>query len=631
MSLSRLFTGADAEPLAPGEDELPTGAVVGDGDHIAPVPPVPPVVAPATPPAEARASSRRRDPRYVQMPTPPLYREAPARGRRKKREIPHGGAKKNRKAAPEIRPMRPPARGWFGRGGGQAVNVAPADEFRGTTVQVCGLYPFSVGTGTPMIGVPLGKNLATGAAVCCDPISWFQRAQLISNPSMFVLGKPGLGKSSLTRRMATGLAGYGTIPLVLGDLKPDYVDLIEALDGQVITLGRGRGYLNILDPGEAAHAADRLRARATELQERADALRASADVYARERQQKLEEADTLALESTKCLRSANQVIADAHGRRHTMVSALLTILRSEPPTDREETIIDRALKYLDENSPGIPVLGDLLRVIQEAPDEIRQVALDRGDIDRYKIITEDLEASLIGLTTGGRLGEIFSQQTTTPMRRDRPVVYDVSSIDDSDADLQAAILLGCWSAGFGTVNVATALADAGLEPRRHYFVILDELWRALRAGRGMVDRVDALTRLNRARGVGLAMISHTMSDLMSLASEEDRMKARGFVERSGMVICGGLPGAEMPLLTSAVAMSQAEQDTLTSWQDPPAWDPTSGREAEPPGRGRFLIKVGGRPGIPVRVELTAVELTVNDTNKLWHTTSRAGRAAKDES
>ncbi len=211
------------------------------------------------------------------------------------------------------------------------------------------------------------------------------------------------------------------------------------------------------------------------------------------------------------------------------------------------------------------------------------------------------------------------------MRRDRPVVYDVSSIDDSESDLQAAILLACWSAGFGTVNVATALADANLEPRRHYFVILDELWRALRAGRGMVDRVDALTRLNRARGVGLAMISHTMSDLLALATEEDRMKARGFVERAGMVICGGLPGAEMPLLTSAVPMSEAEQAMLASWQDPPAWDPSTGHEAEPPGRGRFLIKVGGRPGIPIKVELTSAELSVNDTNKLWHTTSRAGR------
>ena len=603
----RLFSGRATEPLEAGEEEMPTGAVESDSDHVALVPPVLSTGTGQVP--------NRRERRIVEMPSPPLYREPPARGRRKARKIPHGTETK-KKASTEIRPMRPPIRGWFGRGGGEAVNVAAADEFRGTTVQVCGLYPFSVGTGTPMIGVPLGKNLATGAAVCCDPISWFQRAQLISNPSMFVLGKPGLGKSSLTRRMATGLAGYGTIPLVLGDLKPDYVDLIEALDGQVITLGRGRGYLNILDPGEATHASERLLAQAEHLQSTADAYLAAGERAL---------ADEASVASIKARRLANQVVADAHGRRHTMVSALLTILRSEPPTDREETIIDRALKYLDESHDGVPVLGDLLRVIQEAPREVREVALDRGDIDRYKQITENLEASLIGLTTGGRLGEIFSQQTTTPMRRDRPVVYDVSSIDDSEADLQAAILLACWSAGFGTVNVATALADAELEPRRHYFVILDELWRALRAGRGMVDRVDALTRLNRARGVGLAMISHTMSDLLSLASSEDQMKARGFVERSGMVICGGLPGAEMPLLTSAVALSQAEQDTLTSWQDPPAWDASSGREAEPPGRGKFLIKVGGRPGIPVRVELTSVELTVNDTNKLWHTASRSGR------
>ncbi|WP_367379419.1 ATP/GTP-binding protein [Subtercola boreus] len=560
----------------------------------------------------------------------PLVREKAPKRARKARPIPHEGGKRKtvRESAPK-RPLRPTATGWLGRGGGQAVSIQPADEFRATTVQVCGLYPFSVGTGTPMIGVPLGKNLATGASVCCDPISWFQRANLISNPSMFVLGKPGLGKSSLTRRMAAGLAGYGTLPLVLGDLKPDYVDLIRALDGQVITLGRGRGYLNILDPGEAHEAAARLAGEAADSRRLAGESVQGAtnetdpDTIAR----LLDGATAHNIRATKLERLANQVLADAHGRRHTMIAALLTILRSEPPTDREETIIDRALKYLDESHDGIPVLADLLRVIQEAPDEIRQVALDRGDLTRYKAITENLEASLIGLTTGGRLGEVFSQQTTTPMRRDRPVVYDVSSIDDSEGDLQAAILLACWSAGFGTVNVAAALADAELEPRRHYFVILDELWRALRAGRGMVERVDALTRLNRARGVGLAMISHTMSDLLSLATSEDQMKAKGFVERSGMVVCGGLPGAEMPLLTSAVPLSVSEQSMLTSWQDPPAWDPVSGHESEPPGRGRFLIKVGGRPGIPIRVELTSAEMEVNDTNKLWHTTSRAGRAA----
>lgn len=502
---------------------------------------------------------------------------------KKARKIRHGKpAKQAPEAAPqEVRLLRPPMRGWLGRGRGYSSFVQAPDEWRGTTVQVCGLWPFAIGTGTPMVGVPLGRHIYTGATVCCDPISWFQRAKLISNPSAFVLGKPGLGKSTLIRRMATGLAGAGVMPLVLGDLKPDYVDLIEAMGGQVITLGRGRGYLNVLDPGEATEAAAQLREAGFE-------------------------------------KEASQVMADAHGRRHTMVSALLTITRSAPPSDREETIVDRALKVLDERHEGVPVLGDLLKVIQDGPPEVRAVALDRGDDLRYKQITEDLEASLIGLVGGGRLGETFSRHTTNPMRRDAPVVYDVSAIDDSEMELQAATLLACWSAGFGTVNVANALADAGLEPRRHYFVILDELWRALRAGRGMVDRVDALTRLNRQRGVGMAMISHTMSDLLALASEEDRMKAKGFVERSGMVICGGLPGAEMPLLTSAVPFSQAEQDLLMGWQDPPAWDPATGREAEPPGRGKFLVKVGGRPGIPVNVQLTSVEASVSDTNKLWH-------------
>lgn len=478
-------------------------------------------------------------------------------------------------------PRRPGPRGWAGRGGGASLLVQAADEYRGTSVQVCGLWPFAIGSGTPMVGVPIGRNLQSGSTLCCDPISWFQRANLISNPSAFVLGLPGLGKSTIVRRMALGLAGYGVQPLVLGDLKPDYVDLIEAMGGQVISLGRGRGHLNILDPGEARTAAERLTGKARA-----------------------------------------QVIADAHGRRLTMVSALLTIVRSAPPTDREETILDRALKVLDDRDDGIPVLGDLLKIIQDAPEEVRHVALDRGSIERYREITEGLEASLIGLVGGGRLGEIFSAPTSNPMQLDRPVVFDVSSIDDSEMDLQAAVLLACWSNGFGAVGVSHALADAGLEPRRHYFVVLDELWRALRAGRGLVDRVDALTRLNRQRGVGMAMVSHTMSDLMALPTEEDRAKAKGFVERSGMVVCGGLPEAEMPMLNSAVRMSRAEQRLLSSWQDPPAWDAVAGREAAPPGRGKFLIKVGGRPGIPVHVDLTRAEAGINDTNKLWHETSR---------
>lgn len=487
-----------------------------------------------------------------------------------------------------VRPKRPNGRGWGGRGGGASQYLQAPDMWRGTTVQVCGLWPYAIGTGSPVIGVPLGRHIHSGATVCCDPISWFQRAKLISNPSVFVLGLPALGKSTLIRRMAGGLAGFGTMPLVLGDLKPDYVDLIEAMGGQVIRLGRGRGYLNVLDPGESVEAARQLRAAGH-------------------------------------AQLADEVEADAHGRRVTIVSALLTILRKQPPSDVEESILDQAMRLLDTRVQGVPVLADLLRVVQDAPVELREVAVDRGSLEEYQRITRGLEASLISLVRGGRLGETFSRPTSNPMRRDRPVVYDISGFRETDVDLRAATLLACWSSGFATVNVAQALADAGLESQRHYFVILDELWQALRSGSGMVERVDALTRLNRQFGVGIAMITHTMNDLLSVSTEEDRMKAAGFVERAGMVICGGLPSAEMPRLTSVVQLSQVEQTMLQGWSSPPTFDAKTGRETEPPGRGKFLIKVGGRPGIPVRVQLTEVEQSTSDTNKLWHAISRVGR------
>lgn len=473
--------------------------------------------------------------------------------------------------------MSAPARGYRGRGGGAAVYVQAPDEWRATTVQACGLWPFAAGTGSPMVGVPIGRNLLSGATLCADPISWFQRARLISNPSAFVLGLPGLGKSSLVKRMALGLAGYGALPLVLGDLKPDYVRLIRALDGQVIELGRGRGRLNVLDPGEALHAAERL----------TGAARA-------------------------------QLLSDARGRRHQMVAALVTIMRGQPPADHEEMLLDRAIGLLDERHDGIPTLPDLVRVLADAPDPLRELALDRGDLDRYHDAVDPLIKTLTGLLGRGKLGELFSAETTVPMRRDRPVVFDVSSLDDADVDLRRAALLACWSTGFGAVNVSHALADAGLEPSRHYFVVLDELWQALRGGRGMVDRVDALTRLNRQKGVGVAMISHTLSDLQALPDADDRAKARGFVERSGMVVCAGLPERETAELTTIVGLSRAERDMLTGWVDPAAWDADLSADAEPPGLGNFLVKVGGRPGIPVHVELTAVEARMYDTNVRWH-------------
>ena len=123
----------------------------------------------------------------------------------------------------------------------------------------------------------------------------------------------------------------------------------------------------------------------------------------------------------------------------------------------------------------------------------------------------------------------------------------------------------------------------------------------LRAGKGLVDRVDALTRLNRQSGVGMALVTHTLADLEALPDQADQLKAMGFAERAGYIICGGLPAAEIPKLSRVVRFSKREEALITDWASPPSWDPETAKEAPPPGRGKFLVKVGGRPGIPVEL------------------------------
>ncbi|WP_329388079.1 ATP/GTP-binding protein [Streptomyces sp. NBC_01716] len=484
---------------------------------------------------------------------------------------------KSKKAPPRPRAPLVPPRGWPGPGGGQVANVDPPTMWRATTVQACGLWPFAAGSGAPMSGVPLGQHLFTGATVCGDPLSWFTRAQYISNPSLFMLGMPGLGKSTLVNRMLIGLAATGVVPLVLGDLKPDYADTVRALGGQVISIGRGVGGINVLDPGAMGAAAERIGGEAGRV-----------------------------------------LMAETHGRVLNMVAALVTIVRDRPVDDHEQSVLSAALHHLREHTPPgrQPLLPDLLQIITEGPDRVRAVTLDRGDETRYRDAVDPLHRSLLGILDGP-LGDTFASETSTRIDLDSPAVcVDISRIGEADTQLTAAAMLAAWSDGLGTVAASHALADAGLRPRRWFFTVLDELWRPLRAASGIVDRIDALTRLNRSLGLGDAKITHTLKDAEALGTDSDRVKARGFVERAGMVVCAGLPRQEMEELGQIVGLSRREIDLVSSWSSPPGWAAHGDRE-EPPGRGRFLIKVGGRPGIPIQVAITDTERRLHDTNKRW--------------
>ena len=221
---------------------------------------------------------------------------------------------------------------------------------------------------------------------------------------MFVLGKPGLGKSTVIRRMVLGLAGHG-------------VDAAGAGRPEARLQGPDRGARR---PGHPARPRPRL-------PEHPRPGRGAA----RPR-------------SGSPARPAQAIQADAHGRRQTMVSALITIMRSAPPTDHEETILDQALRVLDERFDGMPVLA---RPAPGHPGGAGPGPRGRPGPRRPGPLPADhrgLEASLIGLIGGGRLGEIFSEQTDNPMRG---TVRSSSTSPASTTPRRTCRPPCCWRAG----------------------------------------------------------------------------------------------------------------------------------------------------------------------------------------
>ena len=166
-------------------------------------------------------------------------------------------------------------------------------------------------------------------------------------------------------------------------------------------------------------------------------------------------------------------------------------------------------------------------------------------------------------------------------------------------------------------NAADVLAEEGLQPRRNHVIIMDEMHRALRASPLMVDRLDLLTRLNRQWGVGQIMITHTFADLLCLDTQAQNNKARGFVERSKIKVLGALSRTEIKRYLrgeSGLPISVREEDMLADWATPTNFDANASFK----GVGKFLIKLGGLPGIPVNVQMCDIERSgFNDTNAKW--------------
>lgn len=460
-------------------------------------------------------------------------------------------------------------------GGGRFGYMEDLAWLRGTAVDLAGFTPWVRGGGVSRYGVPLGPIKDGVGILQCDPISWFERARLISSPSAYILGLNGLGKSSLIRRWILAMAGYGVPSLVLADLKGEHVDAIKAIGGQEIQLGRGLGRLNVLDLTEAFEAVKHLPAA-----------------------------------------QSNHLLATARARRQAMVESLFAIDWGHTPSSRECSILAAAIEVMDERIKGEADFDDLLAVVKSAPDAVQEVAVNRGDMAEYQRITAELESTLVNWCKGRGLGEVFAGKTTARLIRGKSAVINISNIDEEDLRLRAAAMVASWGVGFGQIAISHAYAAAGLETYQPIMIHQDEMWQAI-ALPGVAARYNSLTRLDRRKGVGRVMCSHSAGDPRMLTNQADRAMAEDFLAKSGIVMMFGLPESEMAHLEKTLRITNAEADYLTGLTTPAGYD-SDGSEGHP-GRGKALCKAGANlPGIPFELVLTAAEKTgINNTNQLW--------------
>jgi hypothetical protein len=107
-------------------------------------------------------------------------------------------------------------RGWA------AAKAAPVSTWRMTSDQAPVLWPFISTPGLPPTGAQIGIDMLSGGSFYADPLGWVLHDTVpVTNPNMFVFGKPGRGKSATVKALLLRMIDFGYHALILGDPKDE--------------------------------------------------------------------------------------------------------------------------------------------------------------------------------------------------------------------------------------------------------------------------------------------------------------------------------------------------------------------------------------------------------------------------
>lgn len=486
--------------------------------------------------------------------------------------------------------------GFYGTNGGAWGQVPQPPRWFSTSVQACGIYPFGVGTGRPVDGSPLGRDMQTGSAICTDHDALY-RANIISSPSAFLFGLNGNGKSSTAQTLLGGQVGRGLTPAIFDPIKGEHVPWIESLGGTVFSIGpRARHQLNLMSPGPLGLAAKQIGGRVG--------------------------AELLVLARAKSIDLVKLCVKINRGAQ-------------EPVTDIEETAIEAIVDtILERTGPSdLAVTADLLRAFEQTSD-LMLSRTGQPNREAFQERFRRLGETLRSLMTG-QMGQMLSGTSSVEFDPGNPggFCFDTSSIGQGNTKLLSAAMLSTWSLGMDAIDAHWELAQHELAKEAEayangeryeakvrwggYTSLTDEFWYPIRFCEGMVDLVDGLSRTNRSVGTAELKISHSPKDLLSLRNADDREKAKGFIERSGLLMLMALSRDDLRDLAKVRSLTPAEIDLVAGFNRASSWKGhrrLKGTKGAPPGAGKVLLKISERVGIPVQMLRTQTQMRLHDTD-----------------
>lgn len=331
---------------------------------------------------------------------------------------------------------------------------------RGSTAQVCSIYPFSVHHPRSARGVLIGIDLLTGDAFCWDPFEAYAEGY-VTNPNVAIFGQPGQRKSTLVKTYLSRMfALYGDRRWVgIVDPKGEYTTLADELGLHVVRLAPGgTTRINPLAPGPAAAHED---------------------------------------PDKTALRRADTV--------HDLLSAVLR--RDLTPSEEAivYAVVDVVTGGVASGRVAEPTLADLAGLLADPTAEL--AARARRTADQITDDAADLDHALSSLL-GQSLRGMFDGQSTVSLAGDgRGVVVDLSGLDPGSRAMPLVMMAATgWLQEF--------LVCPG--PQR--LQVIDELW--IGAGdQHFVRHVQRCQKLGRTYGTANVHIAHKVTDATAQADD----------------------------------------------------------------------------------------------------------------